>query len=170
MRRLLVLIGLLGLASCARGQDGTPAALALSSPAFTAGGAIPVRFSAYGANRSPPLNWSPMRGARGYALVLDDPDASGGKPFVHWLVWNIPPTKTSLAEGEITGIEGTNDAGRRSYFGPRPPSGTHHYHVHVYALDVTLDLAAGADRASLARAMNGHVLAVGDMVGIYAAP
>ncbi len=146
------------------------ARIALASPAFAAGGAIPSRYSAYGANRSPPLRWTPVRGAKSYVLIMDDPDAHTPAPFVHWLDWNIPASAAALAENTPIGVAGANGTGKRGYFGPHPPSGLHHYHLRLFALDAVLGLAAGADRASLERAMSGHVLAEGKLIGTYAAP
>lgn len=146
------------------------ARIAVSSPAFAPGGAIPSRCSAYGANRSPPLRWRAVAGAKSYALIMDDPDAHGSKPFVHWIMWNIPPTATSLSEAAARGVSGENGAGKRGYFGPHPPSGVHHYHLRLFALKTALSLAPGADRAALDRAMSGHVLGEGELIGTYAAP
>ena len=142
--------------------------LQLSSPAFAAGGAIPARYSAYGQNRSPPLRWTPVAGAQAYALMLQDPDAPGARPFVHWLVWNIPASAHGLPEGGLEGaVQGRNDTDGLGYFGPRPPSGLHHYHFRLFALDAPLPLSAGADLAALTAAMRGHVLATDELVATY---
>ena len=134
-------------------------------------GHIAARNSAYGANIPPEVNWSPAAGAGSYAVVLEDPDAGGPAPFVHWLAWNIPASRTRLAEGEPpVGAEGRNGRGGVGYWGPHPPSGTHHYYMQVFALDAPLKLGAGADRAALVAAMRGHVLASGEAVGLYSAP
>lgn len=139
----------------------------LTSPAFSPGGAIPRRYSAYGENHSPPLNWTPAAGARAYALTLRDPDAPGGT-FTHWLVWNIPGDADGLPENGLAGgVQGLNDVGRVGYFGPRPPFGLHHYHFQIIALDAPLVLPAGAHLAALNAAMRGHVLARGELVGTF---
>jgi Raf kinase inhibitor-like YbhB/YbcL family protein len=155
------------------------AVIAVSSPAIPNGGAIPAAYSNYGANLSPPLAWTAVPGARSYALILDDPDAPGNQPFVHWLIWNIPATTTALPAGLAAAgrpaapagpEQGRNDADGAGYFGPRPPSGVHHYHFHLFALDTTLTLSPGADRRALGAAMGGHILAAGEMVATFAAP
>ncbi|HEY5289998.1 MAG TPA: YbhB/YbcL family Raf kinase inhibitor-like protein [Caulobacteraceae bacterium] len=133
---------------------------------------VAQRNTAFGQGLSPEVNWNSAPGARAYAVILEDPDAPGAKPFVHWLAWNIPATVTRLAEGVPTtgAIEGRNDHGGNGYWGPHPPSGTHHYHLQVFALDAPLVLTAGADRDALAAAMRGHVLASGEIVGLVTAP
>ncbi|HEY7901585.1 MAG TPA: YbhB/YbcL family Raf kinase inhibitor-like protein [Caulobacteraceae bacterium] len=133
---------------------------------------ISARNTAYGRNLSPEVNWSPVPGARAYALILDDPDASHPAPFVHWLVWDIPGAVHRLAEGIVPApaVQGRNGRGEVGYFGPRPPSGTHHYHLRLYALRGPLALAAGADREALDTAMKGKVLASGEIIGLVSAP
>jgi Raf kinase inhibitor-like YbhB/YbcL family protein len=151
----------------------------LTSGAIATDGRIAARQSAYGENLSPPLAWTSVAGAKTYAIVLEDPDAPGARPFVHWLVWNIPGAVTSLPQGLPTdatlrtpagAAQGVNDAGKTGYFGPRPPSGVHHYRFKIFALDRALTLAAGANRDALGRAMNGHVLGMGELTGTFAAP
>ncbi len=154
-------------------------AIHVVSPAVGGDGAIPPVYSNYGANRSPPLTWTRVAGARSYAVVVEDPDAPGSRPFVHWLVWNIPATVTALPAGlpgsarlaQPPGAEqGRNDADATGWFGPRPPSGVHHYHFRVFALDAPLPLPPGADRQALGAAMSGHILGAGDLVATFAAP
>ncbi len=154
------------------------APLALSSPSVAADGAIDARASAYGANLSPALAWPPVRSAEAWAVILDDPDA-GASPFVHWLIWNIPGRSSGLdpglpRDGDLKSPagarQGRNGAGGLGYFGPMPPSGVHHYHFRLYALDRPLDLASGATRVALDAAMKGHVLATAELVGAFAAP
>jgi Raf kinase inhibitor-like YbhB/YbcL family protein len=145
--------------------------LAVSSDAIGADGHIADRNSAYGAGVSPEVNWSAAAGARAYALALEDPDAPGAGPFVHWLVWNIPPSVTRLNEAAPPpGAQGRNGRGSVGYWGPHPPTGTHHYHIEVFALDAPLALKPGADRGALVQAMHGHVLASGEAVGFFNAP
>lgn len=161
----------------AAGARGAP--FDVGSPAI-ADGRIGERYSAYGANESPAVSWSGVpAGARSFAVIFDDPDAHGPASFVHWLVWNIPaavralpaglPASASLANppGAAQGRNGTGGIG---YFGPRPPSGVHHYHLRVFALDQPLAIPPGSDRTALGQAMGGHVLASGEVVGTYAAP
>jgi Raf kinase inhibitor-like YbhB/YbcL family protein len=144
------------------------AVLILKSSAFAPNGAIPRQYSAYGENRSPPLSWTPAPGAQAYALTVRDPDAKP-KTFTHWLVWNIPGSATSLPEGGLAGVvQGRNDTGRVGYFGPRPPSGVHHYHFRIMALDAALNLQAGADISALTKAVQGHVIGEGELIGTFA--
>jgi len=154
-------------------------AMRLTSPAIGTDARIPQAQSNYGANRSPPLAWTPVAGARSYAIILDDPDASDPQPFLHWLIWNIPGNVTALPQGLPAvarladppgAIQGRNGRDEIGYFGPRPPSGVHHYHFHIFALDAPLWVAPGADRAALSAAMNGHVLAAGELVATFPAP
>ncbi len=160
----------------ARAETRTEASLSVSSPAFATGAAIPLRHSAYGEGISPRLQWSRVpAGTRSLALMMEDPDATSARPFVHWLAWNIDPAAGSLPESvapDATGlVQGRNNRRGIGDFGPRPPgSRPHHYHFQVFALDRMLDLPAGAKREQLLVAMNGHVLAKGDLVGLFGKP
>jgi Raf kinase inhibitor-like YbhB/YbcL family protein len=154
---------------CGRAGAAWSASLQLSSAAFAAGAPIPRRYSNYGENRSPPLRWTAVAGARTYALSIQDPDAAQAHPFVHWLVWNIPGSATALPEGGLPHLpQGRNDAGYTGYFGPHPPSGVHHYHIRLFALDTPLALAPGTQLPALTAAMRGHVLATGELVATFA--
>lgn len=149
--------------------------LNVTSIAFSHNGMIPVRYTADGADVSPPLAWQGVPAdAKSIALICDDPDAPMGT-WVHWLVWNIPPTKTGLDENVPPdavlkdGIrQGTTDFNQIGYGGPAPPSGTHRYFFKVYALDTMLDLPADSVKQELEEAMEGHILAKGELVGKYA--
>jgi len=152
-----------------------PPSLAVRSAAFTDRGAIPVRHTCDGENVSPPLSWlGAPKGTVSYALIVDDPDAPRGT-FVHWLLYDLPASVESLPEAVPTlerlengALQGRNDAGRLGYSGPCPPRGPpHRYRFTVYALDTLLGLAPGASREELERAMSGHVLAWGQLVGTY---
>lgn len=146
--------------------------VALTSSAFAAGAEIPRRYSCDGQDISPPLQWSePPAGTQSFALVMDDPDASG---FRHWLIYNIPGTARSLPEAVARDSQlpdgsrqGTTSWGRVGYGGPCPPSGTHRYAFRLYALDVVLDLPAGASLEQLNRAMQGHILAQAELIATY---
>jgi Raf kinase inhibitor-like YbhB/YbcL family protein len=147
--------------------------IAVHSSAVGPGGTIAARNSAYGANLSPEVDWTAVPHAKSYAVILDDPDAPGAGPFVHWLMWNIPAGRTHLEEGAATppgAVLGRNGRGGTGYWGPHPPSGTHHYHLQALALDTLLPLVAGADRGEFDRASRGHVIASGETIGLYSAP
>jgi Raf kinase inhibitor-like YbhB/YbcL family protein len=141
-------------------------------------GAIPVMHSEYADGVSPEISWSQVEGAKSYALILEDPDAKSVRPFVHWVAYNIPSQVTSLPEGlqeqprltEPEGLmQGKTSRGSVGYFGPRPPAGDppHHYHFQVFALDTELDVQPGSERDEVLRAMSGHVLAAGELVGTF---
>jgi Raf kinase inhibitor-like YbhB/YbcL family protein len=157
-----------------RAETRASAALAVTSPAFAAGGTIPLAYSPYGAGRSPPLAWSGLpAGTKSLALMLEDPDATSARPFVHWLAWNLDPAARALARGSVTpGARlGRNGRGNPAYYGPHPPGkNAHHYHFQAFALDTELALRQGGSREQLLAAMNGHVLAKADLVGLFAHP
>ena len=165
-------VALLACCSCAnRAGGGGQPAITVTSPAFQEGGAIPKKYTQDGENVSPPLAWSGVPAeAKALALIVRDPDAPGSD-FVHWIVYNLPPTTTELPEAApvlpAPGAEGTNDAGKLGYVGPAPPSGTHRYYFTVYALDGQLDLQTGADKRQVRDEMSGHILAEGALMGTY---
>jgi Raf kinase inhibitor-like YbhB/YbcL family protein len=148
--------------------------LKVTSTAFVDGGMIPPKYTADGQDVSPPLAWEGVpEGAKSIALINDDPDAPMGT-WVHWLVWNLPPDAAILDEDVAPDAElpngirqGTTDFGRTGYGGPAPPSGVHRYFFKVYALDAMLDLRAGAIKPELEKAIKGHILAQGQLMGKY---
>ncbi len=157
---------------------GKAAWLRPTSPAFVTGQPLPPRFSAYHDDVSPPLAWEPVKNARSYVLLMEDPDAANVKPFVHWVAYNIPAQTQALAEGLPTDpkllkpagmLQGRNSRGSVGYFGPRPPVGDppHHYHFQLLALDAVLDLKPGATRDEVLEAAKGHVIGGGELVGTY---
>jgi hypothetical protein len=154
-------------------------ALAFTSTAFEPGGAIPAAYTCQGKDLSVPLAWSGLpAGTRSLALIVDDPDApdpaAPKMTWVHWVLYNIPPTATGLPEAvepralPAGTLEGRNDWARTGYGGPCPPVGRHRYFFKLYALDVTLPDLGQPDKARLERAMKGHVLAQQQIVGTYA--
>jgi Raf kinase inhibitor-like YbhB/YbcL family protein len=156
---------LIALSLSARAAD-----FRLTSPDFANGASIPSRFTCEGQNISPGLAISGVpAGAKSLLLIVDDPDAPGGT-FTHWLVWNLPPSTTSLPAGSApsTARQGTNDFGTAAYSGPCPPSGTHRYFFRLSALDTTLTLPIGASRRDVDAAIRGHVLASATLMGRYA--
>jgi len=149
--------------------------ITVTSTVFAAGKPIPVKYTGQGENISPDLVWSGAPASvKSYVLICDDPDASAGT-WVHWTMWNIPPTSTGLAQGVASdatlpdgSVQGATSSGRRGYGGPMPPKGNaHHYYFRVYALDTMLSLASSANRAQLDAAMRGHVLSQGQLMGTY---
>lgn len=141
----------------------------VNSPAFEAGGTIPAAYSRRGGNESPPLAFASVpAGAKSLALVMDDPDAPSGD-WIHWLVANLPPNATQLPAGKLPSeaIVGANSWGATRYDGPQPPSGTHRYVIHAYALDARLTLEPGFAAADLETAMRGHVLAQAALEGRF---
>jgi Raf kinase inhibitor-like YbhB/YbcL family protein len=141
----------------------------ITSSAFQEGGTIPEKFSKNGQNVSPELRIEGVPAeAKSLALIVDDPDAPVGL-FTHWLVWNIGPKTTQIAEGTAPSgaMQGKSDFGEIGYGGPQPPSGTHRYYFKVFALDRTLDINPGAKRREVDAAMKGHVIAQGQLMGRY---
>jgi Raf kinase inhibitor-like YbhB/YbcL family protein len=142
--------------------------LLVTSTAFPGNGPIPSEYTCDGPDISPQLSWSRVPPAtQSIAIVVDDPDAPGGT-YTHWVVTGIPPTTTSLPKAArlpAGAMAAKNDKGLAAYSGPCPPSGRHHYRFRVYALDMKLPKATG--RAELLDAMQGHVVASGQLVGTY---
>jgi len=146
--------------------------LRLSSPAFEDGDPIPEEYGRDARNVNPPLAIEGVpEGAASMTLIVDDPDAvePAGEVWLHWLVWNIPPSLTEIPEDwEPTDpVEGKNDFGNRGYGGPAPPDETHTYRFKLYALDATLNLSESADKREVGRAMRGAVLARTQLTGTY---
>ena len=140
-----------------------------TSPSFQAGGDIPTKFTCNGTNVSPELQISSVPNeAKSVVLIVDDPDAPRGL-FTHWIVWNIDPKTTRVAENSAptAAVQGTNDFGKRNYGGPCPPSGMHRYFFKIFALDTKLELKPGARRVEIDAAMRGHVLAQGELMARY---
>jgi Raf kinase inhibitor-like YbhB/YbcL family protein len=164
-------------------QAQTTGKLVVTSVAFHDGQTIPVIYSSYDQSASPPLQWTAgPQGTQSYVLLMEDPDAKTTPlPVIHWVVWNIPANVTNLREGlepldrleDPMGLrQGGNSMGTVGYKGPRPPSGdaAHHYHIELFALDQKLALHVGASRDDVLNAMHGHVLASGELTGLFARP
>ena len=140
--------------------------LAVKSSAFENHTLIPGKYTCDGEEVNPPLTiYGIPTEAKTLVLIVDDPDASGGT-FDHWLVWNISTTG-KIYENSTPGTQGINSDGQRGYVGMCPPSGTHRYFFKVFALDVALDLPATTRKHDLERAMQGHILARGELIGLY---
>lgn len=152
--------------------------LILKSPDFAHQGEIPKTFTCDGNDSSPALSWSDVpQNAKSLVLIVDDPDAPDpAKPkttWVHWLLYNIPPTATGLPKA-VTDRDlpsgtrpGKNDWKRTGYGGPCPPIGRHRYFHKLYALDIELPDLHQPNKAELERAMAGHVIGQAELVGTY---
>jgi len=135
----------------------TAATLQVSSSSFKENGLIPAKYTCEGENINPAISVKNIpQKTQSLALIMDDPDAPNGG-FNHWIMWNIDPSVT-INENSAPGTQGKNGAGKNSYAGPCPPTGTHHYHFKVYALDTKLNLQNGAGKTQLEDAMKGHIL------------
>jgi hypothetical protein len=150
-------------------EVGAMDALKITSPVFQNSGAIPSKYTCDGSDINPSLvivDCPP--GAKSLALICDDPDAPIGI-WVHWVLWNIPPSVKEIKENTVPqgAIEGMNDFRKHSYGGPCPPSGTHRYFFKAYALDTMLSISPNSTKADLETAMKGHILAQGQLIGLY---
>jgi Raf kinase inhibitor-like YbhB/YbcL family protein len=150
--------------------------LKLSSPAFEANGSIPKKHTCEGEDVSPELSWSGVpKEAKSLVLIVDDPDAPDPKApkmtWVHWVLYDIPPTATGLSEKASPLPKGTreglNDWKRTGYGGPCPPIGRHRYFHKLYALDTTLGDLGKPTKADIEKKMKGHILSQIDLVGTY---
>lgn len=151
----------------------TPAsdAIDVTSPDFENGDPIPEKYSAAGENVNPALDWTGVPdSAESLVLIMDDPDAPGSSPFVHWVVFDIDPSSTDTGEDEVPsgGVQGTNSAGDRSYMGPAPPAGEEHrYFFKVFAVDEKLDLEPSATAEDVMNAIDGKTLGQGELMGTF---
>jgi Raf kinase inhibitor-like YbhB/YbcL family protein len=144
--------------------------LRISSPAFGDNQEIPAKYTCEGEDVSPQLKIENVpAGTKSLALLVEDPDAPNGL-WVHWAVWNINPNIGTIAEHAEPreSVIGKNSWGHNAYGGPCPPSGTHHYHFKLYALNAVLELPGSATRAELTEAMERHILAEAMLTGLYA--
>ena len=150
-------------------------AFTLTSSAFQHQQPIPRDFTCDGAGQSPTLAWTGApSGARGFALIMDDPDAPSGT-FTHWVLYDIAADASKLPQGVRAGSEaeggahqGRNSFGNTGYGGPCPPPGApHHYHFRLYALSKQLGLKPAADKDDLLAAMQGSILGTAELIGTY---
>jgi Raf kinase inhibitor-like YbhB/YbcL family protein len=140
--------------------------LTITSSVFKNKGVIPAKYTCDGEDVNPPLSVEGVpEETESLILIVDDPDAPMGT-WDHWVVWDIPPNK-KIEENSVPGTEGLNDFGKHSYGGPCPPSGTHRYFFKVYALDTKLDLSSNSRKRNVEKAMEGHILAKGEIIGLY---
>ncbi|MFH0764584.1 MAG: glutaminyl-peptide cyclotransferase [Candidatus Omnitrophota bacterium] len=158
----------------AQSKEGGPVNIDVISSAFKSGEMIPGKYTCDGEELSPPLSWTGIpAGTISIALVSDDPDAPRGD-WVHWLIFNLPPDTEGLPEGvphnerlANDAVQGRHDGGDAGYGGPCPPGGTHRYYFKVYALDTKLSLGPDVTKKSMLKAMEGHILAQGELMGRY---
>ena len=149
-------------------------AITITSTAITDGGMIPKDYTCDGRDISPPMAWAGVpEGAKSLAIICDDPDAPVGT-WVHWVLFNIPATANELPQDmrpdkvlQNGAKHGINDFRKLGYGGPFPPGGTHRYYFKIYALDNELPQEPGITKAELLKAMKGHILAEGQLMGKY---
>ena len=155
-------------------RGGKTMEIKMRSTAFEEGGMIPKKYTCDGVDVSPPLKWDNVPdGTKSLALISDDPDAPVGT-WVHWVLYARPPDPRELPENippkkalENGAKQGTNDFRKIGYGGPCPPGGTHRYYFKLYALDIELRLDPGMTKGELLKAMEGHILAEGQLMGRY---
>jgi Raf kinase inhibitor-like YbhB/YbcL family protein len=172
------ILGGLVFSACSKESNSTGSQIAklqVTSTAFSAGQTIPQKYTCSGDDVSPPLTWTlPPAGTKSVAVIVQDADAPGGV-FTHWVIFDLPsdtvrldenvPKMETLPSGAKQGI---NDFKKIGYSGPCPPPGKpHHYHFKIYALDMQLNLTASVSGKDLLAAMNGHVLAEGELTGTF---
>ena len=142
----------------------------IASPTFSNRTIVPEPHTCMGENTSPPLEFGDLPPqTKSLVLIVEDIDATPA-PWVHWLVFNIPPTTTTVPAGTIPagGTEGIANGGTHGYEGPCPKyfHGTHHYHFQLFALDVILDLSPSADKTRIAASMKEHIIDSATLVGL----
>lgn len=182
MKKYLIILSVILIALAAgvimklgKPQEGQPVLaqntpmITITSSAFKNGDLIPAKYTCDGSNTTPPFDISGVpQNAKSLAIIVDDPDAPSGN-FNHFVAWNIDPATKDISGGNFptSAVLGTNDAGNTGYFGPCPPSGTHRYNFKIYALDTTLNLDSSAKKADLEKAMGGHIIGQGELMGKY---
>lgn len=141
----------------------------IKSSAFENNQSIPKKYTCDGENISPPLEIKDVsEDAKSLVLIVDDPDAPGGT-WDHWTVWNIKPDTSSIKEDEAPegAIEGINGTGENSYYGPCPPSGVHHYHFKIFALDKILEADSSFERKGIEALAEKNVIDFAELIGTY---
>lgn len=141
----------------------------LTSPSFENNGTIPKKFTCDGGNINPGLQIANVpASAKSLALIMHDPDAPMPGGFTHWVLWNIAPTTTVIKEESVPpGASEGRDTRGTGYIGPCPPSGTHHYEFHLYALDAMLDLPSTTGKTGLEAEMQKHMIEQATLIGLY---
>ncbi|MCE1273283.1 MAG: YbhB/YbcL family Raf kinase inhibitor-like protein [Chlorobiales bacterium] len=175
---MAILAGLLLVFRPAAARTGGTMTFTISSTAFANMGSMPTRYTCEGEELSPPLSWSGLpTGTRSIVLIVDDPDApdpaAPKMTWVHWLVYNMPPSMNGLQEGSGNRplpkgiLEGIGSGKKGGYHGPCPPIGTHRYFFKLYALDTVLPDLGSPDKDRLLKAMQGHVIGEAVVIGTY---
>lgn len=143
----------------------------ISSTAFISGDKIPMKYTCDGNGVNPPLTFSEVPAdAKSLVLIMDDPDAvkPAGKVWDHWIIWNIMPLTTGIAEDSVPkGIVGMNSGGRQAYGPPCPPDGQHRYFFKLYALNALLDLPFNSGQVAVIKAMEGYIIDRAELTGVY---
>jgi len=172
MKVIIIFMGIILITGCTLEAEETGleksggVIMKLTSPEFENNKFIPKKFTCQGQDINPGLNIQDIpKETKSMALIVDDPDAPMGD-WVHWVVFNIPVV-SKIEEDSIPGKQGSNDFGRKDYGGPCPPSGTHRYFFKIYALDTELDLGEGVSKRELENAMEAHILAKAELIGLY---
>ena len=175
---MFIPLALFFLIISANAERGVKQAMKLISPSFDNQGLIPKRFTCDGEDISPALAWSDVpEKTKSFALIVDDPDApdpaNPRMTWVHWVLYNIPATVRSLPEGlkdkdlPKGTLQGLNDWKKSGYGGPCPPIGKHRYFHKLYALDIVLPDLRRPTKEKLEKAMEGHVLSMAELIGLY---
>lgn len=155
----------------ARIANGVMPILQVSSDWFEQGASLPARCTVDGTGIAPPLRWSkPSSDTKSLVLICEDPDAPMPEPYVHWLVYAIPPTMETLDATTLPAVrQGENSKLKTGFMPAAPPPGhgIHHYHFQLFALDAPINLDRGAGRRRLLDAMLGHVIEWGELIGTY---
>ena len=165
----LMSLVLILLVSCSNAEIVNMQELKITSNVFKHSAMIPSNYTCDGDDVNPPLIIENIpETTKTLVLIVDDPDAPAGT-WVHWVVWNIPVSSTTMKIKEYSkpGTQGINDFKEHNYRGPCPPSGTHRYFFKVYALDKELSLSVNSTKKDVEEAMQGHILAEGELIGIY---
>jgi len=147
-------------------QETSIATLKITSSAFKDHEMIPIVYSCEGSSINPPLKIDNIPDqAESLAIIVEDPDAPKGI-VTHWIAWNVAP-QPLIEENSTIGVQGLNERGQPKYMGPCPPEGIHRYFFKIYALDAKLSLNASSKKPDLEKAMDGHILAFGELIGLY---
>ena len=161
MARLTLFIVVITMRALAQAPD-----LMVESMAFANKHYIPYRYTCDAENINPGFRIGKIPlGTKSLVLIMIDTSAAFGE-FDHWVVWNIPPTG-KINENSSPGVTGRNSRKENRYTGPCPPNGMHEYHFRIYALNTLLDISDTCAKQEVVKAMQGHVLAKGEAVGLF---